>query len=39
MAKINVTVWNEFRHEKSHKEVSDVYPEGIHGQIAKFLGA
>ena len=39
MAKIQVTVWNEFRHEKSHKEVSDVYPEGIHGQIAKFLGA
>jgi trehalose utilization protein len=37
--KIRVTVWNEYRHEKTHKAVSDVYPEGIHGQIARFLGA
>jgi trehalose utilization protein len=37
--KIRVTVWNEYRHEKTHHEVADVYPEGIHGQIAKFLGA
>ncbi len=36
--KIRVTVWNEFRHEKTHKEVADVYPHGIHGQIAAFLG-
>ncbi len=34
-----MTVWNEYRHEKTHQEVADVYPEGIHGQIAKFLGA
>ncbi len=36
--KIRVTVWNEYRHEKKDKAVSDVYPEGIHGQIAAFLG-
>ena len=37
--KIRVTVWNEYRHEKTDKAVADVYPEGIHGQIARFLGA
>jgi trehalose utilization protein len=35
--KIRVTVWNEFRHEKTHQEVADVYPDGIHGAIAKHL--
>ncbi|NLD74164.1 MAG: trehalose utilization protein ThuA, partial [Chloroflexi bacterium] len=40
MAKqIRVTVWNEFRHEKTHEAVAKMYPEGIHGQISKFLGA
>ncbi len=34
-----VTVWNEFRHEKSHKEVQDIYPDGMHMVIARFLGA
>ena len=38
MAKqIRVTVWNEYRHEKSHEAVAKVYPEGIHGAIAKAL--
>jgi trehalose utilization protein len=37
--KIRVTVWNEYRHEKTHEAVAKVYPEGIHGQIAKFLSA
>ncbi len=36
---IRVTVWNEFRHEKRDEEVRRVYPEGIHAQIASFLGA
>ncbi len=36
---INVTVWNEFRHEKQSKEVTEVYPEGIHGAIIKALKA
>lgn len=32
---IRVTVWNENVHERTHKEVADVYPEGIHAAIAK----
>ncbi|MGI8475961.1 MAG: ThuA domain-containing protein [Thermomicrobiales bacterium] len=35
---IAVTIWNEFRHEKESKAVSDVYPEGIHGALAKGVG-
>jgi trehalose utilization protein len=35
--KIRVTVWNEFRHEKSHEEVKKVYPDGIHAAIASHL--
>ena len=37
--KIRVTVWNEYRHEKTDRVVAEIYPEGIHGQIASFLGA
>jgi len=37
--KIRVTVWNEFRHEKTHDAVREVYPQGIHKQIASFLDA
>lgn len=37
MGSLNVTVWNEFRHEKVHDEVAKVYPDGIHQAIAKFL--
>ena len=35
---INVTVWNEFRHEKTDERANELYPEGIHGCIAGFLG-
>lgn len=35
--KIRVTVWNEGRHEKSHKEVAAVYPKGIHTVIREGL--
>ena len=35
--KLNVTVWNEFRHEKSEPSVAAVYPDGIHALIASFL--
>lgn len=38
MKKINVTIWNEFRHEKIHEEVIKVYPEGIHKVLADALG-
>jgi len=34
---IRVTVWNEYRHEKKDSEVAKIYPEGIHGAIAKYL--
>ena len=34
---INVTVWNEFRHEKSSEDVKKIYPDGIHNCIADFL--
>ncbi|WP_096155844.1 MULTISPECIES: ThuA domain-containing protein [Bacillus] len=34
---LNVTVWNEFRHEQKNPVVRDIYPEGIHGAIANFL--
>ena len=37
MRKIRVTVWNEFRHEKTHDEVKKVYPKGMHTVIAKAL--
>jgi len=39
MSKIRVTVWNEYRHEKKSPEIAAIYPEGIHGAIAAFLGA
>ncbi len=36
-AKIRVTVWNEFRHEKKNEEVRRIYPEGMHAVIAAAL--
>lgn len=35
---MNITVWNENRHEQTDEGVREVYPEGIHGRIAGFLG-
>ena len=35
--KIKVTVWNEFRHEKSEEGIKKVYPEGMHTVIAAHL--
>lgn len=37
MKKINVTVWNEFLHEKKDEKVIALYPDGIHKFIAAFL--
>lgn len=34
---LKVTVWNENRHEQINPVVSEIYPNGIHGTIAKFL--
>lgn len=36
---IRVTVWNEFVHEREYEGIRQVYPDGIHGCIAGFLGA
>jgi len=36
---IRVTVWNEYRHEKTNKEIAKIYPEGMHGAIAEHLNA
>ena len=37
MSDIRVTVWNEFRHEKTDEKVKEVYPDGIHRVIARAL--
>ena len=35
---IRVLVWNEYVHEKTQEKVANLYPNGIHGVIADFLG-
>ena len=37
MTTINVTVWNEYRHEREEERFRAVYPEGIHNAIAAGL--
>lgn len=39
MSKIRVTIWNEFRHEKTDEEVRALYPDGIHAYLAKVLAS
>lgn len=34
---INVTIWNEGRHEREDDRIAKIYPKGIHGCIADFL--
>jgi trehalose utilization protein len=34
---LNVTIWNEFRHEKVHEEARKVYPQGLHAPLAQHL--
>lgn len=34
---IRVTVWNEFRHEKSEESIRAIYPNGLHAVIAEAL--
>jgi trehalose utilization protein len=34
-----VTVWNEYRHEREHDAVQDIYPDGIHSVIADALAS
>lgn len=35
--KLNVTIWNEFRHEKRMPAVKELYPDGMHAVIGGFL--
>jgi len=37
-ARIRLTIWNEYRHERQRQDVAKVYPEGIHGASAEFVG-
>ncbi|HET6661904.1 MAG TPA: ThuA domain-containing protein [Rubrobacter sp.] len=32
-----VTIWNEYRHEKSDEQVAKIYPEGVHAVLAAML--
>jgi len=34
---IRVTVWNEYRHEKKNPKIAEIYPHGMHEQIAQHL--
>jgi len=34
---MNITVWNEYRHEKENPLVNELYPNGIHDLLADFL--
>ena len=36
MSCINVTVWNEFRHEKHDEGIKKIYPDGIHNAIKNY---
>ncbi|MBC8228353.1 trehalose utilization protein ThuA, partial [bacterium] len=36
---IRVTVWNEYRHEKTNEEIAKLYPDGIHNAIGNYLKA
>lgn len=38
MKKLNVTVWNEFVHEKKEEKIAKIYPKGIHAAIIEMLG-
>lgn len=37
MEKIKVTIWNEFRHEKTNEKARALYPNGLHATIGEFL--
>lgn len=37
MSKLRVTVWNEFRHERSEPHIARIYPNGMHAAIANHL--
>lgn len=34
---MKITIWNENKHEKTNPKVAEIYPEGIHGALAKIF--
>jgi len=36
---IRVTIWNEYRHEKTNEEIAKLYPYGMHNAIGNYLKA
>ncbi len=34
---IRVTVWHEYRHEKTNPKVAEIYPKGMHEALATYL--
>ena len=36
---IRVTIWNEFRHEKTNETAKALYPNGLHATIGEYLKA
>ena len=38
-ASVKVSVWNEYRHEKTNEAVAKVYPKGMHTAIAEYLNS
>ena len=34
-----VTIWNEYRHEREHDVVAEIYPDGIHAALADAMPA
>ena len=37
--KIRVTIWNEFRHEKTNEKAAAIYPNGLHACIGEHLAS
>jgi len=35
--KPRVTIWNEFRHEQKNELIGELYPDGMHNAISKYL--
>ena len=36
---LNITIWNEYRHERENDTVRAIYPDGIHAALADALGS
>ena len=36
---MNVTIWNEYVHEREEEKIAKVYPDGIHGALKEMLSS